>query len=833
MGQFRKGKAVRWSETSNAIIAYSKKEALLHLVLLYFTAVSGVYTTLAIIADLFSGMILSIRGMIFVLAEIAVMEVVYEVLFPWLESRLKPDAERLHRFVLAAAGLMIAGVGAGLFYGRNSLLLTDGMAAIGWTYLQRINRYYNTSFGMSSGSVEGVAIALLFVIMLTIFVIQNLSFLTKRKKVWLIPSAVACIATMIIGVIPGWRCLFFLCVSFYLTGVCEEHTGRVGTPAGGERRHTQSRRSDRRIRGLEVALLLAVFGIVTIVGKGPSEKMLQKSPEVKEFQTRMEDKIKELAGDPASIVTNIANNTVTNLSRKRISNRRPGFRGKEICTITSTQRPETNLYLKDFQGGVYEDGGWNQDEKNFREACSDAGYDTFPLQQALVQAVYEGFADVQATVYQLRYEARSDMLLAPYFVDASEFSEDELSGDVLARKALFSNRSEVRGLTGNRLSEKQVSKISNRTFPDGIEEAIDWYDRYAAGAYLDVPDTMPVLGRLTGEIGNPTPRYTTEERNEERLLAAYRVSTILSRYRYSLELEDIGSGEDPVEHFLVREKAGYCVHFASAGVLLLRKMGVPARYAAGYMLSADQFKQDGQGTYTATVKDEDAHAWAEIYLEHIGWVPVEMTPGYGSEFATVTPAPEEEESTAESSAEESSGLEESEPSEESSEEPSEESSGESGELTGIQEGEATDIEEQGQASLMLWDIFKKVLKVAVKLFVGFVILLLLFQVIRHRIRAYYRVVERELKRRRYRHLIRRINRRIFRGMRRSGRFHSLHPTDAEYAKALKERYQEIPEETWDAYMQVVKQATFSKNDMTEEQAKLCYTIYQKVRLIRY
>ena len=134
---------------------------------------------------------------------------------------------------------------------------------------------------------------------------------------------------------------------------------------------------------------------------------------------------------------------------------------------------------------------------------------------------------------------------------------------------------------------------------------------------------------------------------------------------------------------------------------------------------------------------------------------------------------------------------------------------------------------------MIFDIFKKVLKVAVKLFVGCVILLLLFQFIRHRIRAYYRVVEREMKRRRYRHLIRRINRRIFRGMRRSGRFHSLHPTDAEYAKALKERYREIPEETWDAYMQVVKQATFSKNDMTEEQAKLCYSIYQKIRLIRY
>ena len=61
------------------------------------------------------------------------------------------------------------------------------------------------------------------------------------------------------------------------------------------------------------------------------------------------------------------------------------------------------------------------------------------------------------------------------------------------------------------------------------------------------------------------------------------------------------------------------MHFASAGVLLLRRLGVPARYVTGY---AAEIGSSG----SVPVPDTAAHAWVEIYLNGYGWYPVDVTP---------------------------------------------------------------------------------------------------------------------------------------------------------------------------------------------------------------
>ena len=65
---------------------------------------------------------------------------------------------------------------------------------------------------------------------------------------------------------------------------------------------------------------------------------------------------------------------------------------------------------------------------------------------------------------------------------------------------------------------------------------------------------------------------------------------------------------------------GYCVHFASAAAVLLRAAGIPARFVTGYMVQAEAGKE-------TVVYGKDAHAWAECFLEGVGWIPVEATPG--------------------------------------------------------------------------------------------------------------------------------------------------------------------------------------------------------------
>jgi hypothetical protein len=71
--------------------------------------------------------------------------------------------------------------------------------------------------------------------------------------------------------------------------------------------------------------------------------------------------------------------------------------------------------------------------------------------------------------------------------------------------------------------------------------------------------------------------------------------------------------------FLESADTGYCTHFASAAVVLLRAAGIPARYVEGYLVQTEQ-SQD------VTVRQNMSHAWVECYLDYVGWVIMDPTP---------------------------------------------------------------------------------------------------------------------------------------------------------------------------------------------------------------
>jgi hypothetical protein len=80
------------------------------------------------------------------------------------------------------------------------------------------------------------------------------------------------------------------------------------------------------------------------------------------------------------------------------------------------------------------------------------------------------------------------------------------------------------------------------------------------------------------------------------------------------------STDDPVWSFL-SSKRGYCIHFATAMVVLATAIGLPARVAIGYAHGHAQ--SDGWMSFNAAT----AHMWPEIYFDRLGWVPFEPTPG--------------------------------------------------------------------------------------------------------------------------------------------------------------------------------------------------------------
>jgi transglutaminase-like putative cysteine protease len=90
------------------------------------------------------------------------------------------------------------------------------------------------------------------------------------------------------------------------------------------------------------------------------------------------------------------------------------------------------------------------------------------------------------------------------------------------------------------------------------------------------------------------------------------------RFEYTLEPPRLG--QHSVDEFLFDTKQGFCEHFASSFVFLMRAAGVPARVVTGYQ-GGDVNPVDGY----MVVRQADAHAWAEVWLESLGWTRVDPT----------------------------------------------------------------------------------------------------------------------------------------------------------------------------------------------------------------
>jgi transglutaminase-like putative cysteine protease len=92
------------------------------------------------------------------------------------------------------------------------------------------------------------------------------------------------------------------------------------------------------------------------------------------------------------------------------------------------------------------------------------------------------------------------------------------------------------------------------------------------------------------------------------------------RERLQYTTEPALLGRDSVDEFLYDTRQGFCEHFSSAFVFLMRAAGVPARVVTGYQ-GGDMNPVDGK----FTVRQSDAHAWSEVFIAGRGWIRVDPT----------------------------------------------------------------------------------------------------------------------------------------------------------------------------------------------------------------
>jgi transglutaminase-like putative cysteine protease len=89
-------------------------------------------------------------------------------------------------------------------------------------------------------------------------------------------------------------------------------------------------------------------------------------------------------------------------------------------------------------------------------------------------------------------------------------------------------------------------------------------------------------------------------------------------FRYTLSPPALGA--NPIDDFMFSTRAGFCEHYASAFVVMMRMMDIPARVVTGYQ-GGEINPVDGY----MTIRQSDAHAWAEVWLAGRGWVRIDPT----------------------------------------------------------------------------------------------------------------------------------------------------------------------------------------------------------------
>ena len=322
-------------------------------------------------------------------------------------------------------------------------------------------------------------------------------------------------------------------------------------------------------------------------------------------------------------------------------------------TVLTVETPDAfSMYLRGFSGDVLEDGQWVPLD-------SEAYFDDYSLTGPWIRSNYFSPAvslgqlldlkwQVQTTQYEngerdamnlprypikVRNElAWSDRMYAPYEVSAESkgLHHAELSQNGLMAEGLKGKRSYeltvYRPLTkdyGNVSAKSLIGEDApyNSLYEDAFVPVEKVYRAFVQTNEKDIPEEYrDVIGEVGGAVVGKTTKVSD---------ATYRIRNYFTRnFTYSLDVSAPEAGQDPLLRFL-EDRTGYCTHFATLATLLYREAGIPARYAEGYYISEELAGSVEKETdVTLSVPDSAAHAWVEVYLDGVGWVPVEVTPGF-------------------------------------------------------------------------------------------------------------------------------------------------------------------------------------------------------------
>ncbi|MGN0425655.1 MAG: transglutaminase domain-containing protein [Acetatifactor sp.] len=752
---------------------------------------------------------------------------------------------------IVVPGITMALVWGGWWIVFDTERLVGGLQFLANWYLQSVNSYYGLQLEPPPGDAQGYIPALAFGYMVLISLGLALS-LELRKPLFLalLPTLIL-ILEMLVGMTPGIPAMglfFLLMILFY---------------AGG-------------IRGLSAGLRLVTLGITLLIlllsgwiaGK-KGEAILSKAENIQQFQIDAEKFLKEFPIGQGLF------------RAPHLDNQRPEFEDKKVLTVTCERAVEGKLYLREAFADNYWRGYWTVNLKPLEKAAKTADVELDGLWEEMADLLYQRTQQTgqRTAEYSVACEQfGSNQMYLPYgahWEDKGEFSLDEQG---MAQKSrLFATRSFQAPLSNDfdgSFGYVMCGFSGGGTVPGTGSRAMSWYGTYLRD-HVEILTDQPTAKQIAEKIRSG---IISASGNRRRYAYAQAVANYLKKqYIYSLDLEELPSGADAIEYFLSEGRKGYCMHFASAGVAILRHLGVPSRYASGYVIPKTGFTETEDG-YTAEVLDSQAHAWVEIYLDDIGWVPVEMTPGYEDSIlgdrtevvVEVEPEQSEEVPSSETASEPSDAAEEENTNASQQEEASE--SGSQGQTSGEKEAPLWEIWLQGSGGQTgsegtggegngstpaedpedrpvmgddvptlrgtIGNFLRRVGAVLFTLlkctFVLAAILLILWggrRLVRTIRRRKYLRRERKLKlyirRGKYSAAAVAANRFLYGQLRSCKRLTKRPETDQMFLKELKERFPDIPREDWDKYYDIIIRAFYGQDEITREEAEYACRMYRE------
>lgn len=726
--------------------------------------------------------------------------------------------------------------------------LTGGFYSLGQRYMDIWNHYFQTTYQLEPGDVSGEPLAWGLLLIAVTTLLQTVSALLRKRTIMLILPVTVLTAEMTVGLTPGWRELACMSVAGLLGLYLDLH---------------------REFQAFPALLLAALLGLglplIALLWTGPASKVNQLHERLQAFQHQIEYEIQDFDWQELWH------------REGQVDNHSPQYEKKTMLTVKVNIAPAQVLYLRGYCGTDYRKGSWDTSEKDFNRVSllhGLSGSRAAELLAGLSSLAHASYLEDKLH-YELQYTGlHNHLAYLPYGADLDTAQNSyKLSGDYVVEKSASLESFVFEGWNPGLLA-RDGSDIQD----SDAGSFYLWYNEYVRTQYMAVPGDMPNLTDMVNTLETHAECRTALERLERGDAAArnaarlYLGSLVADQLRagadYSLEPGSLPWGMDPIEYFLGENRKGYCVHFASAGVLLLRRLGVPARYVSGYVVPVGQFARSADG-YMASVKDESAHAWAEIWLDNVGWVPVEMTPGYDNagvelpgqdspppyqmmedSLPETTEAPEPEMPSAENQEPETLGATAA-PSltpqdisgengasgetEKNPENPPEGALGVNalGEAGGPGGGEQQGWGFAGEGG---WSAFGQNGSLRVSDAVGLLGMAVMVWVCRRVVPLVRRhwvswpdKIKADIESGSVRKAIRLINRRLYRQLWRKRMGMPALRSDEEYLAALKQQYPQMSEAEWEMYLSVVRKAVYSREELSAREAVGCLAVLRRTK----